>query len=267
MLPREHREGFGLDSSDKIQITDNCTSVSGFRIKSFKGKGVKKMGELRGRHELKHYINYADVMQLRARLPFVASRDKNDVGGKGYEVRSLYFDNYNDKALKEKIDGVNGREKFRLRLYNGDTSFIRLEKKSKRSGICYKESAVITEKECMRLLDGDLAALKENRNPLCLELYAKMHYQQLRPKNIVDYKREAFVYPMGNVRITIDYDIRTSCSIYDFLESEPVLMPVCGVYILEVKYDTFLPEIIRGMVSLSSRRSTAFSKYAATRIV
>jgi len=97
------------------------------------------MGESRGRHELKHYINYADVLQLRTRLPYVAGLDKNAVQENGYRVKSLYFDNYNDKALKEKIDGISEREKFRLRLYNNDTSFIRLEKKSKKNGICFKD--------------------------------------------------------------------------------------------------------------------------------
>ncbi len=225
------------------------------------------MGESRGRHELKHYINYSDVLQLRAKLPFVASFDKNAIEGNSYRVKSLYFDNHNDKALKEKVDGVNDREKFRLRLYNNDTSFIRLEKKRKKNGICFKESVIITAEECRRLLAGDLAALKENGRSLCLELYTKMYCQQLRPKNIVAYQREAFIYPMGNVRVTIDYDIHTSYNIYEFLKAESVLMPISGVYILEVKYDNFLPEIIRGMVSLSSRRSTAFSKYAVTRII
>lgn len=225
------------------------------------------MRESRGRHELKHYINYADVLQLRARLPFVANIDKNAVDGKGYQVKSLYFDNYNDKALKEKIDGVNEREKFRLRLYNDNTSFIRLEKKSKKDGICFKKNATLTEAECRRLLNGDIDVLKENADPLCLELYAKMHYQQLRAKNVVDYKREAYINPMGNVRVTLDYDIRTSSNIHDFWVPNSATVPISDVYILEVKYDNFLPEIIRGMVSLSSRRSTAFSKYAATRII
>lgn len=225
------------------------------------------MDDSRGRHELKFYINFIDVLQLRSKLPFVAGLDENAAEGKGYRVKSLYFDNYNDKALKEKIDGVNEREKFRLRLYNDDMSLIRLEKKSKKNNLCFKESAIITADECTRLLNGDLAVLKENGSLLCWELYAKMHYQQLRAKNIVDYQREAFIYSMGNVRITLDYDIRTSSSIHDFLKPEPVPVPIPGVYILEVKYDSFLPEIIRGMVSLSSRRSTAFSKYAVTRIV
>ncbi len=94
-----------------------------------------------------------------------------------------------------------------------------------------------------------------------------MYYQQLRPKNIVDYMREAYIYPLGNVRVTLDYDIRTSQNANDFLTAEPVPIPISGIYILEVKYDSFLPEIIRGIVSLSSRNSSAFSKYAATRII
>lgn len=220
-----------------------------------------------GRHELKHYINYSDVLQLRSRLSHVVSRDKNDRKEKGYRVKSLYFDNYNDKALKEKIDGINNREKFRLRLYDNNVGLIRLEKKSKINGICFKESTTLTKAECDRLLAGDIKVLKENGDPLCLELHYKMNYQQLKPKNIVDYRREAFVYPMGNVRVTLDYDIRTSYNIHDFLQAKLVPIPISGVYILEVKYDNFLPEIIRGLVSLSNRQSTAFSKYAITRII
>lgn len=225
------------------------------------------MSKSNGRHELKHYINYADMIEIKSRLPFIAKPDINSLGGKGYRVKSLYFDNYNDKNLMEKINGVDGREKFRLRLYNNNTSFIRLEKKSKKSGICYKDSTVISEDECRRLLDGDFAVLKEKGDPLSLELYAKIYYQQLRPKNIVDYMREAYVYPVGNVRVTLDYDIRTSLSVHNFLKAEPTPIPIPGLYILEVKYDSFLPEIIRSVVALSGRMSTSFSKYAATRII
>lgn len=220
-----------------------------------------------GRHELKHYINYADYLELTARLPLVAAPDENSIDGKGYRIMSLYFDNYNDKALREKVDGVNDREKFRLRYYNGDTSFIRLEKKSKHAGLCYKDFAEITAEECRALLEGDYGALRQNGQDLCLELYAKMQYQLLRPKNIVEYKREAYVYEPGNVRITIDSDIRSGLDVMQFLSPDPITVPVGDVRILEVKYDAFLPEIIRGVVSLSSRQASAFSKYAATRIV
>ncbi len=225
------------------------------------------MSEPRGRHEIKHCVNNSDMLQLRQRLPRVMRRDHNADSDGGYRIRSLYFDNYSDKALREKVDGVDIREKFRLRFYNGDTSFIRLEKKSKRRGLCYKQSARIPYHACEALLRGDYSLLKASGDALCLELYAKMHNELLRPKSIVDYRREAYLFPAGNVRVTLDYDIRASMNPPDFLNEQFVSVPVPDGSVLEVKYDEFLPELIRGVVSLSSRQAAAFSKYAAARIV
>ncbi len=225
------------------------------------------MRESGGRHELKYPINQTDLAELRARLPQLLEPDENSVGGNSYRVRSLYFDNYADKVLKEKIDGVDGREKFRIRMYNNDPSFLRAEKKSKKNGLCFKESAVISAALCGQLLLGNCAPLKETGCQLLEELYVKMHTQLLRPKNIVDYTREAYVFPAGNVRVTLDCDIRGSLETTAFLQPGIVTVPVCGTAVLEVKYDRFLPELIRGIVSLSCRQSTACSKYAAARII
>ncbi len=225
------------------------------------------MNKPKGRHEIKHYINHSDMLQLRQRLPRVMRLDNNADSNGGYRIRSLYFDNYGDKALREKVDGVDMREKFRLRFYNGDTSFIRLEKKCKRRGLCYKQSARIPKNVCKALLVGNYEPLRESGDALCLELYAKTQSELLRPKNIVDYRREAFLFPAGNVRVTLDYDIRASMNPPDFLKEQFVSVPVPDGSVLEVKYDEFLPELIRGVVSLSSRQATAFSKYAAARIV
>ena len=62
------------------------------------------------RHEWKHLIGPADLLALRARLSAVMLRDHHAADG-SYQVRSLYFDNLADKALREKIDSVNCREK------------------------------------------------------------------------------------------------------------------------------------------------------------
>ena len=85
------------------------------------------------RHEWKHEISCCDRLVLRQRLSAVMQLDPHAIDGK-YFIRSLYFDNGTDKALREKLDGVNIREKFRIRYYNHDISVIHLEKKSKRSG-------------------------------------------------------------------------------------------------------------------------------------
>lgn len=225
------------------------------------------MRDTGGRHELKHYINHADLIQLRSRLPFVMGRDENAGGNGGYRIRSLYFDNYDDKALREKIDGVDDREKFRLRLYNANPSYIRLEKKSKKGGLCFKQSTAITPDACHELLAGNYEPLRESGDALHLELYAKIRHELLRPKSIVDYQREAFVFLAGNVRVTLDYDIRTSFNAADFLSPRYISVPIPEVTVLEIKYDNFLPELIRGVAALASRQSTAFSKYAAARII
>lgn len=218
------------------------------------------------RHEWKHEINYSDMLIVRQRLSAVAKRDSHAINGK-YEVRSLYFDNAEDKALREKIDGVNIREKFRIRYYNGDTSFISLEKKSKLNGLCQKESTVLTKDQAQAIVDGDLGWMMASGQPLIQELYTKMRKQGLEPKTIVDYTREPFVFAPGNVRITLDCNIRTGLRCTDFLNSDSVTVPAGDIpIILEVKWDEFLPDIIRDAVQLDNRRVGAFSKYAVCRI-
>ena len=217
------------------------------------------------RHEVKHEINRSDMITIRQRLRAVAYPDSHAVNGV-YRIRSLYFDNLNDKALRENLNGLSRREKFRIRYYNGDTSVIHLEKKSKVGGLGRKESASLTVKQAQQIADGDLTWMLHSDAPLVRELYSKMTTQGLQPKTIVDYTREPFVFPAGNVRVTLDYDIRSGMRCTDFLDADCVTVPVTDTIILEVKWDSFLPDIIRDAVSLESRREGAFSKYANCRI-
>lgn len=218
------------------------------------------------RHEWKHEINYSDAAALRSRLRAVAKIDEHAPGG-SYEIRSLYFDNLQDKALREKLDGVNRREKFRIRCYNKDASLIHLEKKSKINDLTAKESALLTEEEARRIVERDYGWMGHCGKPLVEELYRKMLSQGLAPRTIVDYTREPFVYGPGNVRVTLDYNLRTGMGGTDFLNPDCIMVPAgeCPV-ILEVKWDAFLPDIIRDAVQLPGRRAGAFSKYAACRI-
>lgn len=181
-----------------------------------------------------------------------------------YVIRSLYFDNDRNKALREKLNGVNQREKFRLRCYNGDMNFIRLEKKSKLNGLCRKEGVLLTPAQAKALMDGDICDMEA---PLTHELLCKMRSQGLKPKTLVEYTREAYIFAPGNVRVTLDYNIRTGLSGTDFLNPDCVLIPAGDApAILEVKWDEYLPDIIRDLIQMPHRRVGAFSKYAACRI-
>ncbi|MCR5421576.1 MAG: polyphosphate polymerase domain-containing protein [Lachnospiraceae bacterium] len=218
------------------------------------------------RHEMKHLITPMDKLILKQRLNAVASPDTHAKGGI-YYIRSLYFDNVYDKALSEKLNGLSRREKFRIRYYNGDTGFIHLEKKSKIVNLCNKQSALITVEEAEDILKNNISWMAEDGRPLVRELYTKMRGQGLKPCTVVDYTREPYVYAPGNVRVTLDYDIRTGIRCTDFLNQDMVTVPVAdnGI-ILEVKWDEFLPDLIRDIVQLENRRTGGYSKYAACRV-
>ncbi len=218
------------------------------------------------RHEWKHEISLSDRLSLRARLRAVCQTDRHAVNGQ-YFIRSLYFDNPADKALREKLEGVDRREKFRIRYYNLDPSLIHLEKKSKQNGLGAKAMAELSAAEAQAITDGNLDWMPASGRSLVQELYSKMCSQGLRPKTIVDYTREPFVYAPGNVRVTLDYGIRTGLRCTDFLNPHCVTIPAGEpVTILEVKWDAYLPDVIRDAVQLEGRRSSPFSKYAACRV-
>ena len=218
------------------------------------------------RHEWKHEINISDLIALRCRLRAVMEPDGHGSDGR-YFIRSLYFDNPADMALRQKLDGVDRREKFRIRYYDFDPSLIHLEKKSKSHGLGRKETALLTAEEAQAIAEGRPEWMGARRDPLIWELYDKMRTQGLRPRTIVDYTREAYLFGPGNVRVTLDYNIRTGLRCTDFLNPNCVTIPAGDApIILEVKWDAFLPDIIRDVIQLVGRRSAPFSKYAACRI-
>ena len=219
------------------------------------------------RSELKHVIDAADKAAICANLRAVAKPDAHAGPTGQYFIRSLYFDSIADKALREKIDGVNEREKFRIRYYNHDPSVIHLEKKVKRNGLGYKVSVDLTAEEAQRIVNGDTLWMASSGRGLLIELYSKMKSEGLRPKTIVDYTRTPFVYAPGNVRVTIDENIRTGLRCTDFLNPHCVTIPAGEpMILLEVKWDAYLPDIIRCAVQVKGRRAAAFSKYQQCRI-
>ncbi|WP_330363881.1 polyphosphate polymerase domain-containing protein [Butyrivibrio sp. MC2013] len=217
------------------------------------------------RHEVKHEITMADMITIRQRLRAVARADDHAKNG-SYLIRSLYFDTPEDKALIEKQSGVSRRHKFRIRYYNGDSSVIHLEKKCKMAGLGTKISADLTADEAGKIVSGDIEWMKSCDRELVRELYSRMVSERLSPRTIVDYTRDPFIYAPGNVRVTLDYNIRTGMDSTDFLNPACLTIPAAaGVCIMEVKWDEFLPEIIRDAVALPHARAGSFSKYEACR--
>lgn len=218
------------------------------------------------RHELKHRISYEDYLVIKSRLDEIAKYDEHADENGSYVIHSLYFDNISDKVLREKLDGTQCREKFRIRYYNDGLSYIRLEKKSKIHGLCDKRSAALSKEEVLKICNGEIEFLGRSDSALLQELYAKMRYQLLKPRCLVDYERTAYVYKPGNVRVTFDRNIRTGLYHNRLFDRDIITVPAeASTIILEVKYDAFLPEIIEKAVRVPDRRADAFSKYAVCR--
>ena len=219
----------------------------------------------RFRHEVKHEINYLDMLTLRTRLAAAMLPDAHGAGGR-YEVRSLYFDSPSDKALYQKFDGVKRREKYRIRMYDFDDSYISLQRKFRDGAMSAKDQAQISRPQMECILREDYDWIKESSTGLLFEFYHKVLTDGLRPKVIVDYTREAFTCQAGNVRVTLDYNIRAGAPQNYFDPYTPTL-PTRGPWcILEVKWDDFLPDFVRDLIYIPGRRTAAFSKYAACRV-
>lgn len=220
------------------------------------------------RHELKFEIPYAEYVAMRGRLRLIMKSDPHVNEDGRYRIRSIYFDNSDDKALREKIDSIGKREKFRIRYYNDDFGFISLEKKMKINDLCLKYDARITEDECRKILKGDIDWMRRSEDDLIKEFYAKMRYQRLKPRVLVSYVREPFVYQAGNVRITFDSQIRTSLFGQEFLTKEVKDISATDTpqdMLLEVKFDNYMPGIIQDIIQMNGARQQAFSKYGACR--
>ena len=219
--------------------------------------------EIKYRHELKYPITELQLRLLQSRIKGMIPLDSH-VGAEGsYSIRSLYFDDRDNRCFYENENGTDPREKFRIRIYNGSTDKITLECKRKERGKTHKTACPLTVEQTKLLMAGKVLPNIGQQPPLLRKLTMQMMTRQLRPVVIVEYKRIPYVYKNGNVRITLDTNIASSSTLHLFLEKKiptrPVLM--LGQQLLEVKFDEYLPDFIYRNLQLDNLRQTAFSKY------
>lgn len=215
------------------------------------------------RHELKYVVTAAQMALLQNRIQDLIPLDAH-VGEDGmYRIRSLYFDDYYNSCYLENEIGTDPREKYRIRIYNGDSGRINLELKRKEHGMTQKISCLLSEAECRELMAGRPLPVDGGYPPLLQKLNLLMRTRLLRPKVIVEYDRIPYVDKLGNTRITLDQNIASSDELSCFLEKNLGRRPImpAGQHILEVKYDEFLPDYVYRNLQLNGLRQTAFSKY------
>lgn len=229
------------------------------------------------RNELKFLCREQDLYLIENKIRHICRLDANVGPGGTYSVKSLYFDTYDDRCYHENQAGVDNRKKYRIRIYNEDTSVIKLECKYSLRSRKAKESCNITGQQyeiltasrpAPSLCSGERAEGGRGMQKLAARFLLEKNLYLLTPKIIVEYRRTPYVYAAGNVRITFDRAIRASSRTDRFLGPNTTYRNILpeNMHVLEVKYDEFIPAAILELAAAGrSLRRTSFSKYALCR--
>lgn len=214
------------------------------------------------RHELKYLVSQTEMLLLQSRISTIMCQDSHVSESGSYRIRSLYFDDFNNRCYYENENGTDPREKFRIRLYQNSTERIVLECKRKERGKTRKISSLLSIEQTEALMHGLLPGTDASPS-LLQKMILQMQLQLLHPVVIVEYERIPYVYRNGNVRVTFDVNLSASSDTGEFLSEKITRRPVMpkNLYLMEVKYDEYLPDFIYNALNLKVLQQTAFSKY------
>lgn len=218
------------------------------------------------RVEDKFFCTEEDFRLLQARLGVVLKSDANHEGS--YRITSVYFDDWTDTHLRNTVDGLREREKYRIRIYNGSYDTIRLEVKQKKDNRVLKMARKISREQMVDFMEGRCIEDTElsMNSPITLFNLA-IKNRLLRPKIIVEYDRQAYIFEPGNVRITLDRMLRSSRQFEAFMLGKELQCDSVREIdsVLEVKYDEFLPSFIAQLLENGNMIQTSYSKYRICR--
>lgn len=219
------------------------------------------------RHELKYFLSYADYEYARNILLDIMGADAHSPE-RGYPLRSLYFDGFDDDSVIEKLDGIEFRDKYRLRSYGSEYPWVKLERKRKNDNYVQKTSVTLSTDEAQQLIDGDTDMLLQHESPGARSIYFDLVRMYRRPVVLIDYMREAYTLPYNEVRITFDKAISASTTNLDMFDwsTETRQIQPNNIIIMEVKYNVALPSWFKDVFRFESATNAAISKYTLSRI-
>ncbi|MFZ5944801.1 MAG: polyphosphate polymerase domain-containing protein [Bacillota bacterium] len=215
------------------------------------------------RHEYKYLLDYSKYLQLANILSKTMQQDKNWNNSEGYLIRSLYFDDIYDTALKEKALGIAYRKKYRVRIYNYSDKMIKLEEKIKMNDYIKKNSSPVNKAMLVDILSDTPRIVEKHGDSLQQRFYLQKRINFFKPKVIVDYQREAYILPFNQIRITIDKDLAAAKPVLDIFNKDLTTYQLSEQYryILEVKYNNFLPNHLKKILAYFCVHRMAVSKY------
>lgn len=211
------------------------------------------------RHEFKYVIPYSDMLSLRMKFNELLKIDRDY---NGYMIRSLYFDSVDDNDYYDKLGGEINRKKIRLRIYDANTSKVKLELKSKYDIHQVKDSLIISKDDALKLINEDYDVLLTYDNDVAIKIYTILKKGLYKPKVIIEYDRIAYM-SSSTTRITFDFNIRSSNNIDKFFSDDinyNYLIDKKDV-VLEVKFDRFLEPYISNILGSYNSRFQSVSKY------
>lgn len=221
------------------------------------------------RSEWKYCEKEADLLAMKQKLAAILKYDSYAGENGKYVIHSLYFDDYKDTCARENVAGEGRRFKYRIRYYENNSDQLWLEKKEKKNSYCLKRKCAVSKKEYQQMIEGDvLNVFWDTKEQLLREFCLDIVTKRFMPRVIVNYEREAFVDPISNIRITIDYNISASDEINRFLGGDYFKIPILEKekHVLEVKFDDVLPSYIKGILQSDILEQQSFSKYYLGRI-
>lgn len=219
------------------------------------------------RRELKFYIPKSQVRLITDYLSSTLFKDKNSTDG-SYTISSVYYDSLNDDDFIEKLDGVMFREKYRVRIYNLDSSFGKFEIKRKLNNCIEKYSMNLDSSQMEDVLLGNIFKVLES-NSDTEYVSRKMQYKAYSPKSVVTYDRQAFYLPINNLRVTLDMDLRSHGfeTNLNKISNQSAIKILNNEYeILEVKFSEELPHFLEVFLRKFKLINSSISKYALNRI-
>ncbi len=214
------------------------------------------------RQEFKYFISNNEIHTLRNSLEKFMKIDENANKKRFYTVTSLYFDTPYENHLNEKVDGIISREKFRIRKYS-TSKIIKFESKKKIENVIEKKSEIININVLKNLLKEKYKFSGINKSEFLKKSFIKLKSDGFKAKNIVEYDREAYYLPYGNIRITFDLNLRTYNSDVNFskISNSYIRIFPSDVNILEVKFSLPLPDYLKNLLSRTVATRCAISKF------
>ena len=219
------------------------------------------------RHELKYFINHTDFVVMAQIFSHTLQPDSHADINREYWIRSLYFDTVDNHDFYNKMCGTYQRKKIRLRIYDVNQEKVKLEIKNKVSDYINKDIFLVHREDALELINGNLEVLLKYLDPVCHRVYYFMQKNMYRPCTMVEYEREAYISSVEDVRLTFDKNIRYHGTNFDLFSTDIPMNPVFNenTVVLEVKFNRFLPDWIKGILRNFSSERYAISKYCLSR--